>query len=114
MSFIDYLLIIAVLVFAFAGDLELREPDRAVVVYESSEYTVPPHVGSALQESGLPARVVDQHIVDGNGNTPASVSPAIDAAKKNGLPAIVLLRGDGGVDVFSVPATEQELLEALK
>jgi hypothetical protein len=114
MQLIDYLLIVAVLVFAFAGDSQFQQPDRAVVVYESADYTLPSYVGSVLQDSKLPTLVVDQHVTTGDGETPEIVSPAIDAAKKNGLPSVVLLRGDIVVDVFSVPGTEQGLKEALE
>ena len=108
----DYLLILAVLVFVFSGSV--LPPDKAVLVYESEGYTPPAYVPAVLSESGLNTRVVDQDVVTGDGNTPADVAPAIDAAKKNGLPAVVLLRGDTVVDVFSVQETAEALREALE
>ena len=109
---IDYLLILAVLVFVFSGSV--LPPDKAVLVYESEGYTPPAGVAAALSESGLDTRVVDQDVVTGDGKTPADVAPAINAAKKHGLPAVVLLRGGVVVDVFSVPETAEALREALE
>ena len=109
---IDYLLILAVLVFAFSGSV--RPPDKAVLVYESENYTPPAYALDELSKSGLEARVVDKDVVTGSGDTPADVAPAIDAAKKKGLPAVVLLRGATVVKVFGLPGTAEELREALQ
>lgn len=113
MKAIDWMLLCAVLVFIFGGGVQ-SPPDKAVIVYESAEYTVPPFVPATLSDSGITSRVVDQDVVTGENETPADVAAAINAAKKNGLPAVVLLRGDTVVDVFSVPETAEALREALE
>jgi hypothetical protein len=114
MKAIDWLLVCAVLVFVFGGGGGLQlQPDKAVIVYESAEYTVPPFIADTLQQSGIDARVVDQHVVTGEGKTPADVAPAIEAAKKNGLPRLVLMRGNKVAGCYAVPQNENELKELL-
>ena len=112
MKLIDYFVIICVLLFVFSSSVQ--SPDRAVVVYESEGYTVPPFVQSVLRDSGIDSIVIDQDIVTGDGKTPESVAAAIAAAQENGLPAIVLLNGLKVLTVFDVPATAEQLQEAIK
>jgi len=112
MKLIDYFAILCVLVFVFSGSVQ--SPDRAVVVYESEGYTVPPFVQSVLRDSGIDSIVIDQDIVTGDGKTPESVAAAIAAAQENGLPAIVLLNGLKVLTVFDVPATAEQLQEAIR
>ena len=112
MKLIDYFAIICVLLFVFSGSVQ--SPDRAVVVYESEGYTVPPFVQSVLRDSGIDSIVIDQDVVTGDGKTPESVAAAIAAAQENGLPAVVLLRGDRVVRAFDVPATAEQLQEAIR
>jgi len=112
MKLIDYFVIICVLLFVFSSSVQ--SPDRAVVVYESEGYTVPPFVQSVLRDSGIDSIVIDQDVVTGDGKTPESVAAAIAAAQKNGLPAIVLLNGLKVLTVFDVPATAEQLQEAIK
>lgn len=113
MKAIDWMLLCAVLVFIFGGGVQLP-PDKAVIVYESAEYTVPPFVQSVLRDSGIDSTVIDQDVVTGDGKTPKIVASAIAAAQKNGLPAIVLLNGLKVLTVFDVPETAEQLQEAIR
>tara|TARA_R110002074_G_scaffold401372_1_gene599344 strand:+ start:392 stop:733 length:342 start_codon:yes stop_codon:yes gene_type:complete len=113
MKLIDYFAIVCVLLFIFGGGVP-SPPDRAVVVYESEGYTVPPFVQSVLRDSGIDSTVIDQDVVTGDGKTPESVAAAIAAAQENGLPAIVLLNGLKVLTVFDVPATAEQLQEAIR
>ena len=112
MKLIDYFIIICVLLFVFSGSVQ--SPDRAVAVYESEGYTVPPFVQSVLRDSGIESIVIDQDVVTGDGKTPESIAAAIAAAQKNGLPAIVLLNGLKVLTVFDVPDTEEQLQKEIR
>ena len=83
MKAIDWLLVVAVLVFVFSGSPTVFGPSSAVVVYESAEYIPEPYVVGALAD--IESRIVDQHITTGDKETPAYLSDAIDAAKKKRL-----------------------------
>ena len=112
MKFIDWLLVLALLVFSFSSSLP--QPSSVVVVYESEEFLPPPFVYGALKESGLASRVVDQHIQNGNGETPAGLAAAIAAGQEHGLPALVFLSGLKVSRVVKLPNTKEKLSELLQ
>lgn len=112
MKAIDWLLVVAVLVFIFSGSPTVFGPSSAVVVYESAEYIPEPYVVGALAD--IESRIVDQHITTGNKETPEYLSNAIDAAKKNGLPALVILKGSTVNKVVDLPSDADGIRDAIR
>jgi hypothetical protein len=110
----DYLLIVCVLLFIFGGGTSIAKPEKVVVVYESANFTPPAYVAGTLKDLDIDARVVDQDIETGDGQTPEYLADAIKAAKQNGLPSIVFVRGSKAISVQSLPTSEQELRELLQ
>lgn len=87
--------------------------DRAVLVYEKDTDVIPPAVRAginALNTRGIVAVLYE--VNDSEEVKPAYVVP-VDAAKKSGLPSLVVLAGDKVVRVVKSPATEADVLEAV-
>lgn len=90
----------------------------ATFVYEKDQHVVPPPVLAALnklnRERGIVATVFDKDVTDGGGEVPDQYRIALDAAKKVGLPALVVMTGSIVLRVVKDPKTEQTVLEAAK
>jgi len=87
--------------------------DRAVLVYEKDTDVIPPAVRAginALNTRGIVAVLYE--VNDLEEVKPAYVVP-VEAAKKSGLPSLVVLAGDKVVRVVKSPATEADVLEAV-
>lgn len=89
------------------------------LVYETDD-TTPAMLAHAkraldkLHERGLRTWNTDDDVMTGDGGGPKELERAIEAARKHGLPALVLVSADFGVvGVHSVPATEAEVLEVV-
>lgn len=116
------LLLLAAAVF-FAGrskpisfDIFSKPPTLVAYIYESNETRPAPHVAEALRkvrERGIDTASTDDDVQDGDGNTPEFVKPAIKAARKHGLPALVILANEQVLSVSDVPATVEGILEAV-
>lgn len=91
--------------------------ELVVIVYESSTTPIPLHVHEArrrLESSGYEVRVIDPDVETGTGTTPAEIKPAIEAAKVNGLPALVLLgKSSAVVRVMDLPNTADAIVESI-
>jgi hypothetical protein len=90
----------------------------AVYVYEKDQ-TVPPRaVQAALQQlnagGSVVASAIDDDVVDGDGEIPDQYRSAIDIARKEGLPCLVVLAGDKILRTVGAPTTEQQVTEAVK
>ena len=110
----DWLLTILILALVFGGGKVLTDPTLAVVVYESSEDLPEPYVVGGLQQLDIESRIIDQHIVTGDGLTPSYLQPAIAAAQENGLPAMVVLSRLKVLTVVDLPGSSQEIIDVVE
>jgi hypothetical protein len=89
-------------------------------VYEKDQSGIPNHVSTALnkinRDSGfkIVATIFEDDSTNGPGNVPAQYKAAYEAAKKEGLPVVVVTAGGKVVRSVKAPKTEQEILEAAK
>lgn len=93
----------------------------AIYVYEKSQSAVPRPVAAAISRlnvdrsaGGFSGSIVEQDVVTGGGTVPKQYAPAIEAAKKEGLPALVIMAGEAVVKVVKNPTTEEQVMEAAK
>lgn len=88
--------------------------DMVAVVYESDDTGLPkPYVTGALNElkaKGLEVRLFDDDVTTGDGKVPTSIAPIIKAARKNGLPALVVMSKGKIVKAVNLPATKEEIV----
>lgn len=93
---------------------------RVTYVYEKDHTIIPRPVALALQrinaESGgsVIASEVEDDVVDGEGQIPDQYAIAIEAARKAGLPSLVVQSGATVLRVVAAPVTEQSVMEAAK
>lgn len=86
------------------------------IVYESSEMPVPRQVHNArfeLEAKGYECRVVDADVVTGLGTVPVHMRVAIEAARSQGLPALIVTNGDKVLRKMALPATDVEIVKAV-
>ena len=96
----------------------LPQATAAVYVWEKDQAAVPAAVATALQRlnndgSGIVASDFDQDTVTGTGTVPKQYAVALEAAKKAGIPCLVVLAGEQVVRVITKPTTEAQVLEAV-
>jgi hypothetical protein len=90
--------------------------DRVTYVYEKDDGMPPPGVAAGLNKlnrQNITATVFEEDTTDGTGQTPEQYKTALEAAKKNGLPALVVQSGNVVKSAVKV-TTEQQVLEAVK
>jgi len=92
----------------------LTDPTLAVVVYESSEDQPEPYVIGGLQQLDIESRIIDQHVVTGDGLTPSYLQPAIAAAQENGLPAMVVLSRLKVLTAVDLPGSSKEIVDVVE
>ena len=95
----------------------ISKPDTVAVVYESSDIIPEPYVTGglgSLQADGFQTRIFDKDVVTGTGETPKPLKDAIEAASKNGLPALVVLSNGKVIKVQDLPKTASQIIEAVK
>lgn len=93
-----------------------RRALRATYVYEQRQGSVPPAVAAALSElnvQGLVASPIDQGVLNGKGQIPAQYAVALDAAKKAGIPCLVVEFSAGAPRIVPKPTTKAQVLEAV-
>lgn len=89
-------------------------------IYEKDNGGIPNHVSTALnkinRESNyaITATIFEDDSTTGGGNVPAQYKAAYEAAKKEGLPVLVVTAGDKVLRSVKAPKTEAEILEAAK
>ena len=96
------------------------QPAQVVYVYEKDSNPVPRPVAGALmainadEESGIEATEFEDDTVDGGGDVPEQYKAALRAARKSGLPALVVLDADDRIiEVVSNPTTEEQVMESI-
>lgn len=91
--------------------------DRVTYCYEKDSNSVPRPVSAALQQlnaQGILATEFEEDSVSGDGRTPTQYVVALEAARKAGLPALVIQSGDTVVRVVRNPTTSEQVLEAVQ
>ena len=93
-------------------------PTAAIYIYEKDETAVPSAVRSALnrlnRERKILATEFEDDTIDDSGSTPAQYTIPLAAARKAGLPALVVMAGSEVLSVTIAPTTEEQVLEAAK
>ena len=88
----------------------------AVYVYEKDDGAVPPAVAAGLnrlnREKKLFAVAVEDDDLDGKDRELSVYRTQIEAARKVGLPALVVMAGDKVLRVVQAPKTDAEVVEA--
>lgn len=91
---------------------------RATYVYEQRRGSPPPPVLAALSRLNVPggfvASAIDQDVISGKGQVPAQYAAALEAAKKAGLPCLVVEYTVGLPKVVPAPKTAAEVEGAVK
>jgi hypothetical protein len=94
------------------------KPTAATYVYEKDQNGVPSAVMSGLnrlnRENKIIATVFEEDSTNGKTGVPAQYKVAYDAAKKEGLPVLVITAGDKVLKTIKAPKTEPEIMEAVK
>lgn len=98
----------------------VTKPVRATYVYEKDQGGVPSGVASALmklnaQTPPVLASEFEEDTVDGTGQVPDQYAKALEAARKAGLPALVVQDAAGNVvRTVPKPTTEAQVMDAMK
>ena len=94
------------------------KPTSAVYVYEKDQNAVPSAVMSGLnrlnREKKIIATVFEDDSTNGKSGVPEQYKAAYEAAKKEGLPVLVITAGDKVLKTIKAPKTEAEVFEAVK
>jgi len=94
------------------------KPTAAYYIFEKDDGPVPPPVQTGLdrllREKKIDARSIEQHVTDGTDRTPEAFKAPIEAAKRAGLPALVVLAGSEILSVTKSPTTEEAILKEVR
>jgi hypothetical protein len=94
-----------------------KKVTKVTYVWDREKTAIPRPVGVALNQlntQGILASEIEESITDGEGQVPDQYKVAIEAAKKAGLPCLVVQAGDEVIRVVSDPKTLEAVLEAAK
>ena len=86
------------------------EVDAAVYVFEKNEHVVPPAVRAGLNtlnRRGILATAFEDDTVSGDGDVPEQYKLPLEAARKAGLPCLVVMAGGKVLRVVVNPTAEQ-------
>lgn len=99
------------------GPVSPNKATAAVYVYEKDESAIPVGVTAGInklnREKKITATLFEKDTVDGSGQTPDQYKPALDAAKRESIPSLVVLSGTAVVKVVKAPKTEAEVLSSI-
>lgn len=90
--------------------------DRVTYVYEKDEGAVPPPVSYALRklnENGIIATELEVDPLNGLNGIPTQDKVAVEAGKREGLPALVVQSGQTVTKVVKKPTTVEEVSKAV-
>ncbi len=89
----------------------------AVYVYEKDATKIPTGVTVGInrlnRERKIVATLLEADTTDGTGDVPEQYRPALDAAKRSGMPALVVLSGSTVIATAKAPATEDDITRAV-
>ena len=86
-------------------------------IYEKDDTAIPRPVGAALNKlntMGILATDFEEDTADGTGEVPEQYKIALEAARKAGLPCLVVQSGNNVVRVVKDPKTLEAVMEAAK
>jgi len=92
----------------------------AVYIYEKDQSSIPRPVAAALQainadaSLGITASEFEQNSTTGLNQVSAQYRVALERARKEGLPCLVVMGGGAVLRVVDDPKTESEVMEAIK
>lgn len=90
-------------------------PRKVGVVYESLEQSAPLQALVARRQlDGIQFRIIDDDVIDRQGQIPDDLRLIVDAARQHGLPAIVLQVGDQVVRVEALPQKADDIISFAK
>lgn len=87
--------------------------DRVTLVYEKDSDVIPPGVRAGINGINNRGIVADLYEVNDAEEIKPAYAVAVEAAKKSGLPSLVVMAGGKVVRVVKSPATEAAVLEAV-
>jgi hypothetical protein len=87
--------------------------DAAKLTKEQIAWLSSPKLRADCKTAGVQFLVVDKDLVDAAGKTPPALAPAIERAKKAGLPRLILVGSRGGITDYALPATESDARKRL-
>lgn len=96
-----------------------KKVTQVTYVYEKDQNNVPPPVSFGLQRinqdslGSVVASAFEEDTIDGSGQVPDQYAIALEAARKAGLPALVVQSGQVVLKVVKDPKTEQSVAEAI-
>jgi hypothetical protein len=80
--------------------------DTAKLTKEQIAWIGSPALRAAAKAAGVQFLVVDPDVVAADGKTPTALAPAIELAKKKGLPRLILIGSRKGLTDYVLPADE--------
>jgi len=86
------------------------EADAVVLVYEKDQHVIAPAVRAALNtlnREGVLATLLEDDTTDGDGDIPEQYKLPLEAARKAGLPCLVVMAGGKVLRVVANPTAEQ-------
>ena len=86
------------------------EVDACVLVYEKDSHVVEPSVRAALNtlnRRNVLATLLEDDVTDGDGDIPEQYKLPLEAARKAGLPCLVVMAGGKVLRVVTNPTAEQ-------
>jgi formate-dependent phosphoribosylglycinamide formyltransferase (GAR transformylase) len=86
------------------------EVDSCVYVFEKDSHVVPPAVRAALNtlnRRNVLATLLEDDVTDGDGDIPEQYKLPLEAARKAGLPCLVVMAGGKVLRVVTNPTAEQ-------
>lgn len=97
-------------------DTNPKKIDRVTYIFEKDQNNVPRPVSFALQRlnaeyKDVVATEFEEDTVDGAGEVPEQYKIALEAARKAGLPALVIQAGKTVVKVVKAPTTEAGVMD---
>jgi len=94
-----------------------RKPTAVVYVYEKDDTAVPVGVTVGLdrlnRERGVVATLFEDDSTDGDGDVPEQYVAALEAARREGLPAIVVLSGSAVLSTTKAPTDADQIVRLL-
>ena len=91
--------------------------DQVAIIYETGDSTLPSYVIAAareLAERGIDIYLGDDDALTGDDQVPKRLAKAIEAARENGLPAMVTLAGGAVRQAVDLPATKEAIVGVVR
>ncbi|MEY3205030.1 MAG: hypothetical protein RLZZ21_1361 [Planctomycetota bacterium] len=111
------LLLLSLSLPAGVGGRVVSAPTAAVYVYEKDASAIPTGVTVGInrlnRERQIVATLMEDDTTDGHGDVPDQYREALDAARKAGMPALVVLSGSTVLSVLRAPTDADAIVRAV-